>query len=1131
MTYLVNVAGWELRRILRRPVFWIFVACTVAFKVWEVSQMVHVPYGPVLHNAPTNLNLVTLLMLYVIVIVVLPWLAGRVAGERFSGTRGWVDQGVHRPRTLRLARWIAIVLAACIVAASGVLTMRFLPPLLDPDPHAYGPFVPWSVLQSFVVFALLPIVAYAGLLLGLAERVRTPSSLYGVAVLFVGLWLLMKTLVPLADPGSLAHAVVSILEPFGTIADAGDTALWTPEELNTTRVPLSPLLLANRLFWVALGTLAWWWGPRRSRRPASNAPRRSLLGRFPALRRHVGSWTWRVGAIVLVVASGSTVRSVRRFSDTYPTTDVLVHDMEGLLRLVTLAWIVIATVRVFCLHDTLRTESWVRTAHGSPVRSALRELLAIFAAATLLHVVSGLALVTFQSLTTAGTPFHVDTPWLYPVELLGFQLPGTLQRGAFVIAAALATRRIWVVLVAAIAPGVLDQAALLAGIHSDLLRPGMTLDLDYSFMAGWNGLLSGHLSYTLHWTIGAGLLVALALRRWSVWTLHPPAPSARVLLAGAALFALSHAWILTNTALWNDFDPPTLDERMARYERAWGHVADLAQPVYAGGDYRVDFYPSEGRSEVEGTFTVRNLHQESIPDVHVGWHPHLRVARLEVSAPGEIERFDDTQHAVVHLAEPLPPGGSFTLSWNAATPPQRGFYDVDRRAPQTWHSEVRPLPNGTSILNLRFVPTLGYLRKYEHGAAWARSRFGLADDGGEVPDVNDPIARHTGHAASQLGRGRWTAVIGTEAPQRVLAAGTELERWEEGGRRYARYVLEDAPGWSYLLSGNYVRHASPGAELYAHPAHLWNVPAISERLAEVIAWHTETFGAGPPIRLAETSFHQGNWGALGGSAAASEIYVWKIDPRTGEAHIDDFVRYIVSRTWIRDRITPADVAGAKTMHRGMVAIVAEWCASELDQDPDAGRRRREQLVEEWIETRAQAVEPNATPLEVFRDSTGARSLLPLRMMRLRENDPEGFGRALRSFLRRYDGSGPPYVTARDLYGDLAAALPGPLLTRVFAPYAVEDVRLVNAASAGEGIEAIVTYRSSGVSAELTRPPLLLDWAIRDDAGTTLATGTETVEPGTHTLSLPRLSGAAEVVLDPDVWLADPLRRDNAASIR
>ncbi|MEM1413393.1 MAG: hypothetical protein AAGH15_00760 [Myxococcota bacterium] len=1133
MSYVARVAALELLRVLRHPVYGVFVTATVLFETWEVVQLAHAPYGPIRHDAPTNVHLrTTFLMLYAVVVVVLPWLAARVARERVSGERAWVAQCVRSPRGLRLGRWIALSLAASAVAAVGLAVLRLLPPWLDPDPHAFGGFVPGSVLRAWVLFALLPSIAFGGLILGLAERVATPASLYGLAVLFIGLWFLTKNLVPLVEAGSWLHTAYALVEPFGTVAEAQSVHGWTPDELNARLGPLTPLLVANRVVWLALGALVWWWVPTREAPPEPRATR-SLATRWPALQRQLTSPVWRAGAAVVVVAAGSTVRSVRRFDHTYPTTDVLVHDVEGLLRLVTLGWFVIASIRIFCLHETRRTASWVRSAKAPPTRSAANELAAMAVSGAGLSLVAMVALGVFQTVASVGSPFSMDTPWLYPVELFGFQFPQTLQRGAFVAAAAVATRRAWVVVLAAVIPGLLDQAALLAGVDSALLRPGMNLDLDYSFMAGFDRQLPGHLSYVVHWGLFAALLLLAGLRRWSRWALHPPPPARKWMLGLSAAFALSHGWILYNTASLNDFDPPTLGEMKAAYERAWGHVEGLPQPVLVGGDYAVELHPSSGRTEVEGILRGLNPHATSIAEVHMTWHRDLQVRRLAIGE-AEVERFPETHHAVVRPAEPLAPGARFEIAWSATTAVRRGFRNQDRRAPETYASEVQTLPNGTNVLNLHLLPTFGYLRRFEHAAAWARSRYHLPEEGALTPTA--AAAASTAHGASHLGRGDWTLVLGTEAPQRPVAGGVEEARWEEGRRAYVRTRSANALGWTRLASGIYATERADVAghpiELFWHPSHDWNVGRLRERLEAAAMWHAEALGSerGRPLRVVEASFHQGGWGVLGGAGFASEIHAWKMDRTIGSSSLDEFARYLVARTWVREWVVPADVAGAKTLHMGLPATFSEWCATEGDEDrmapPDAAVARRERLVEQWFESRAGAMEPEASMLEVFRDSSGPRTLFPLRMMQLREAvGPARFRAALVAFVARHAAEGPPYATAADLKRHLARELGDavPWIDRAFAVYGTEDVRLLRAESRGEAIHVEVDVRSGAI--------VPLRWAVLDGEGKALASRVDHVPPGRHRLAMPQPGEAAEVVLDPEVGLADPSRRDNRAPLR
>jgi hypothetical protein len=86
---------------------------------------------------------------------------------------------------------------------------------------------------------------------GMAAWLRSMRPVYVVSVLMLVGYLIAGVLLAKIENKTLA----SVLDPFGLIAFGQLTEYWTVAEKNRDLVPLAGVLLANRIVWMAVGTL------------------------------------------------------------------------------------------------------------------------------------------------------------------------------------------------------------------------------------------------------------------------------------------------------------------------------------------------------------------------------------------------------------------------------------------------------------------------------------------------------------------------------------------------------------------------------------------------------------------------------------------------------------------------------------------------------------------------------------------------------------------------------------------------------------------------------------------------------------------------------------------------------------
>ena len=114
---------------------------------------------------------------------------------------------------------------------------------------AVGPFRPAAYLIALAVMAIPNLLVTGALFFTVAMLTRSLLATYLAALAFFILYIGSQIL--LANPDY--RMIAALLDPFGLVALRTDISYWTNFERNTRSIPLSGLLLLNRLLWVGIG--------------------------------------------------------------------------------------------------------------------------------------------------------------------------------------------------------------------------------------------------------------------------------------------------------------------------------------------------------------------------------------------------------------------------------------------------------------------------------------------------------------------------------------------------------------------------------------------------------------------------------------------------------------------------------------------------------------------------------------------------------------------------------------------------------------------------------------------------------------------------------------------------------------
>ena len=257
MTQFLAIVAWEIRFYLRRISTWVYFAIFFAIAfffmlaaggAWAELNFAIGGGGKVLANSPYALAaLIPALSLLGVSITAA--LAGNALYKDYEARSDPLFYTTPVTKAAFLGgRFVGTVIVNAIVTLG--IGLGALAAALSPWVHAdkIAPFDAMSYVQPYLVSVLPNLVFTAAIFFALVSLTRQMLPNYvGGAVLLIG-YLLAGSLLTDMDDKRLA----ALIDPFGMRAQAMITQYWSIAEKNSRHVPLTGVLVDNRLVWLAV---------------------------------------------------------------------------------------------------------------------------------------------------------------------------------------------------------------------------------------------------------------------------------------------------------------------------------------------------------------------------------------------------------------------------------------------------------------------------------------------------------------------------------------------------------------------------------------------------------------------------------------------------------------------------------------------------------------------------------------------------------------------------------------------------------------------------------------------------------------------------------------------------------------
>lgn len=751
------------------------------------------------------------------------------------------------------------------------------------DPEEFLPFRFTSYLQPFLWVALPVLFFGASVFYVTGALSKKLLVVYTQGLIILVLFILTK---------SITHETLqALLDPFSLSTLSKASEGWTVSDRNSRLIPVSGIMLLNKLFWILLGVAVLVMGyfrfqlivtSEKSSGKKQKQKSQTLTDHFnKSLPPVTPVYHYKAQFVQLILNAWFHSRSILKLTsfwaiilccfiiilvnsvslgtsygvDSYPATYLIIEELQEMsLYFFTIILVFYSgeimwkerDAKLDLIHDASPLGSFVN------LSSRFLGLLLIYAIVMLSLIVSGIVFQTLNGyyryeLAVYFSGFFLEIfPFLalYTCSAIFFQaLTGNKFMG----------------ILATLAFAIINAANSQFGLEHVLLNFGGHALARYSDMNGYGHFLTAYLWVKTYWVLLGVLLLILASilmvkgketglkKRWTRGLNQIGKPLASFSIVCCGLFIGKGGYIFYNTHVLNEFlTTGEEDQFRADYEKSLRPFEYIPQPKIVDVNLKIDLFPSKRAYEVTGCYAITNTSPVPIREIHVQKLIESKVKLTDVEFDRKVtinNTYEKYHYIIYELSRALAPGDTMTMNFRQTLRPE-GF-EADG-------SGTEVVYNGTFFDN-GVLPGFGYRRKYELQDEKVRKDFGLAPrlQKSKRGDEREWVNARSGSDSEGV---TLEIIISTEAPQTALTSGDLVAKWNQNGRNYYHYktdqrIIHFYPVVSanyevmrdtYIPSGN-LADELVDLEIYYQKGHEYNLDRMMESMKMSLDYYSTHF--------------------------------------------------------------------------------------------------------------------------------------------------------------------------------------------------------------------------------------------------------------------------------------------------
>ncbi len=495
--------------------------------------------------------------------------------------------------------------------------------------------------------------------------------------------------------------------------------------------------------------------------------------------------------------------------------------------------------------------------------------------------------------------------------------------------------------------------------------PSGVFGLRYSDMDGYGPHLPSYFLSKLYWFLAGVLLIIIALLFWKRgitytfterWTFAKQRFNKQLAITFFTTFlgflSMGCLFYYEGNIVQDFFTNNDRKIQLELAEKRYEKYEHFPQPKIIAVRVEVDIFPKERQFKGSGQYWLKNKTKKPIDTLIINYLPDLHTT-YDFSFESEIISKDtiaDLGHFdIIKLANSLPVGDSLLMTFE-------NYND-----PITWLRTNEYIKENGTFLKDDIFPRLG------NWLSFMRSSNHMGEHHQHVHPT-DSLAIIGSYSAKDADHLTFEAIVSTEVDQIALAPGALQKEWQENGRRYFHYKMQEKIAASYLFtSGKYEvvrdKWEDIDLEIYYDKKHPYNIDRMMAGMKASLAYCSENFSPYQyqQVRLVEFS-QTGGASAHGfpGFIPAGEGagFIANID-MSGESGVDfafGTAVHEVAHQWWGHQVAPANVLGAKLVIESL-AEYTNAMVKKKEKGMEEMRRFMKGRLKHYFEGRARDRQP------------------------------------------------------------------------------------------------------------------------------------------------------------------------------
>lgn len=767
---------------------------------------------------------------------------------------------------------LLIVTIIAFICGLGYYSGQFLPGI---NTELLGPNEPTAYIYGFLITILPNFILFGSIIFALVTFSR---NIY-VGFVFVLILFLLQALFEAAVKNVDNRYLVALLDPFGFEPILYYSRYWSVDEQNNNLLPISGVLIYNRLIWLGISLLFFglvyfkfsfsqlgisFKKSKDSARMTKDNFGSILKIALPTVKKDysffanlklswnlsntdfkflIKNWTFIIllsiaFLFVLIVIS---VSGELFGTHTYPVTWQVLIAMGSIytfflnIMIFLFAGMLIQRSRhtnMFLLIEATAVPNWVL------LLSKALAMIKLVYLVMLVCLINGIVYQTYKGFYNFELGHYAYELFvLYPLKFLFLILFSLFIHNFF--------KNYFIGFIVCLILFFAIPLLTKIGIEQAIFKPGEGASFRYSDMNGYADIRH-FIYYRIYWILfGLGLfgLTLLFWRRGIVSNLKEkislffkrskPALIIPMLLAFAAFIGLGYAIYVENNVKQPRYSVLERELQLVDYEKKYKKYEDRAIPRLTDVYVLLDLDPKNRSFKAEASFTYLNKTTEPIDTIFMN-KSDANLIEIIFEQDAKLFLRDSVLAVDIYtLAKPLNPGDTLRIDYNLKNKENGFLFD---RSPV--------MENGTFLNNMMF-PTLSYSNAAELSDNRVRKKYGLPDKN-RMEDPRDSSKLGNNYISNDADWINYESIVSTNLDQIAIAPGYLQKEWKSGDKRYFHYKM-NTPILNFysFMSARYEtkkeKHNGVDLEIYYHKGHEYNLDRMMASMKKSLDYYESNY--------------------------------------------------------------------------------------------------------------------------------------------------------------------------------------------------------------------------------------------------------------------------------------------------